>query len=236
MYTIALCDDSKADIAVLTEYLKMIQEEYNFECVTFLDGTTLVESYNKGKRYDLIILDMCMEILDGIDTAKLIRKIDDNVPIIIVTATVQYAVDGYKVNASRYIVKPVDKTEFLNTVKEKLKSIAEKKNQFFNFTSNLGTTKVKLQDIYYFESDMRTIYIHLKKETFSFTGKISQIEEQLKDCGFFRVHKSFVINLYHTYNIFKDYVSMDNGEKVPVSKYKHKEVSEKLLEYMENDI
>ncbi len=67
---------------------------------------------NGGRKFDIIILDMLMKPLNGIETARLIRKYDSEVPILIVTGTVEYAMDGYQVNAYRYILKPVDKAYF----------------------------------------------------------------------------------------------------------------------------
>lgn len=235
MYYIALCDDSRADVAVLAQHLNELKKEFQIEHIPFLDGKSLVKSYEEGRRYDLIILDMCMDELNGIETAELIRKMDDSVPIIIVTATVQYAVDGYKINASRYIVKPVCKEEFINIVRKTLDLSSKKRSKFFTFKSDCGMTKVKMDDIYYFESDIRTIHLVTKDSNLTFTGRISKVEEQMKCEGFFRAHKSFIVNLNHVYNIFKDYVTLDNGTKIPLSKYKRKDIGSQLLTYMENN-
>lgn len=78
----------------------------------FLNGRELVHQYERGRKFDIIILDMLMKPLNGIETARLIRKYDSEVPILIVTGTVEYAMDGYQVNAYRYILKPVDKAYF----------------------------------------------------------------------------------------------------------------------------
>lgn len=234
MYYIAICDDSLADLSTITGHLSKLKKTCQLEYITFSSGEELFQSYHDGRRYDLIILDMCMEGMNGIETATLIRKLDETVPILIVTATVQFAVEGYKINASRYIVKPVKRDEFNAIVQDTLEKTSRRRGHYFTFSAESGTTKVKTEDIYYFESDIRTIYIVTKDARLCFTGKISKIEEQMQDCGFFRVHKSYIVNLQHVYNIYKDFVTMDNNEKIPISKYRRKEANQKLLEFMGN--
>ena len=83
---------------------------------------------------------MRMETMGGIEVAKHIRQLDDEVPILIVTATVDYAVEGYKVGAFRYIVKPVESGDFLSAVEELLDRQQKKQASIFSFPSISGTT------------------------------------------------------------------------------------------------
>lgn len=177
-----------------------------------------------------------MKPLNGIETARLIRKYDSEVPILIVTRTVEYAMDGYQVNAYRYILKPVDKAYFLQEVRTILTSIARLQNKYFSFTNEKGLFKIKTTDIYYFESNMRTLSVcHLGGKT-TFTGKISEVEESLSEQSFFRIHKSYVVNLKHIRNIFKDTVTLENGEELPLSRHRSKELRQQFLSYMKENI
>lgn len=124
MFYIALCDDEWQAVEILTGYLSEIKRSgLQLESVPFLNGRELVHQYERGRKFDIIILDMLMKPLNGIETARLIRKYDSEVPILIVTGTVEYAMDGYQVNAYRYILKPVDKAYFLQEVRTILTSI-----------------------------------------------------------------------------------------------------------------
>ena len=105
MYKVAICDDNPADLQLITDYLTEPEFHYPLELSSFHDGVELAQAYKKEGQYDLIILDMMMDRLNGIETALKIRKVDQNVAILIVTATVEYAIEGYKINAARYIVK-----------------------------------------------------------------------------------------------------------------------------------
>lgn len=113
MLYLALCDDSKDDLQEIMMCLgELKKENYRMEIMPYLTGTALIEAYAKGRRFNLLVLDMYMEPINGIETARQIRKIDTTVPILIVTSTIEFALEGYAVNAYRYLLKPIDKKLF----------------------------------------------------------------------------------------------------------------------------
>ena len=236
MFRIVLCDDSPADLMVLRGHLEQLKEKRPVDIISYTDGLDLLKDYKQKGFCDILVLDMRMETMGGIEVAKHIRRLDDEVPILIVTATVDYAVEGYKVGAFRYIVKPVEGSDFLSAVEELLDRQQKKQASIFSFPSINGTTKLMTDHIYYLESDLRTIRVVAKEGTFTFTGTISSLEEQLRPDGFIRIHKSFLVNVSHIYNIFKDSVTMDNKEVLPMSKHKRKEVNQEFLSYMEANL
>lgn len=237
MFYIALCDDEWPVVELLTGYLAEIKSPgLQLESVPFLNGRELVRQYERGHKFDIIILDMLMKPLNGIETARQIRQYDTEVPILIVTGTVEYAMDGYQVNAYRYILKPVDKAYFQEEVRTILTSIARVQNKYFSFTNEKGLFKVKTTDIYYFESNMRTLSVCHQGGKTDFTGKISDVEEALNEQDFVRIHKSYVVNLKHIRNIFKDTVTLENGEELPLSRHRSKELRQQFLTYMKDNI
>ena len=236
MFRIVLCDDSPADLMVLRGHLEQLKEKRPVDIISYTDGLDLLKDYKQKGFCDILVLDMRMKTMGGIEVAKHIRRLDDEVPILMVTATVDYAVEGYKVGAFRYIVKPVESGDFLSAVEELLDRQQKKQASIFSFPSINGTTKLMTDHIYYLESDLRTIRVVAKEGTFTFTGTISSLEEQLRTDGFIRIHKSFLVNVSHIYNIFKDSVTMDNKEVLPMSKHKRKEVNQEFLSYMEANL
>lgn len=236
MYKVAICDDNPADLKLIQGYLTDLGGHYPVELTAFLSGVDLARAYQTRGQYDLIILDMMMDRLNGIDTALKIRKIDEDVAILIVTATVEYAIEGYRINAARYIVKPVSKPDFQKIIRTIFQSIDKKRGACYSFPSKNGTTVIPMEDIFYFESDIRSIHISSRQGDHTFTGRISAVEEQTAGHGFLRIHKSFIVNLKHVHNIFKDSVTLDNGEVIPLSRHRHREVNQKFLEYMEEQI
>lgn len=234
MFFIALCDDSQYDLDILTDYLAELKKErLPIETTVLKNGEELIDLHKRGHRFDLLILDMFMKPINGIETAEGIRRYDETVPILIVTATEKFAVDGYKVNARRYLLKPVDKEDFLNEVRQVLNRSEQMNEKYFTFTGDSGVTKVPIQDICYFESEVRTITLVTEEERYEFSGKISEIAEQMIPYHFFRAHKSFVINFENVRNVYKDVITMKDGNQVPLSKHKAKDFRRSFLEYTE---
>lgn len=236
MFRVAICDDSPADLEILHRYLDEFKHGVPLEIVSYRDGKELADDYKKKNTFDLIILDMMMEHLNGIETARRIRTVDKDVILLIVTGTVEYAIEGYTVNASRYIVKPIEKNEFFRTLHNIVTLLEKRQEHIFTFPSISGFTRLDLEDIYYFESQLRQIRVVSSLGSYTYTGKISQIEEQTREHGFIRIHKSFIANMRHIHNIFKDSVTMDNREILPLSRHKHKEVQQQFLSFVEGEL
>ena len=212
MFRIAICDDNKYDIKTISSALDILREDgVELETAAYTDGFSLIKDFEKGTRYHLLILDMVMDSINGIETAKRIREHDVSMPILIVTSTREFALEGYLVNAWRYITKPLDTERFLDGSK--------------------GLTKLKLDDILYFDSNLHTITAHTLKEQYPFRGKLSQIEEDYADRDFFRIHKSYLVNLQHIKKISKLYVTLINDEVIDVSKLRAAALNDALLTY-----
>ena len=110
---IFICDDDKRDIARLKELINKYDSEnqIGFIVTGYNSGVELIEAVRKGNRVDIIFLDINMDIMDGLTVARKIRELLEDVPIILVTAFMNYALDGYKVRASRFLIKDdLDKT------------------------------------------------------------------------------------------------------------------------------
>ena len=112
MYKIAICEDNIEQ----REYIKnlIIDNNYfdNNEIEIFSSVENILVAYESGLRFSIILLDMQMDGIDGIETAKVIRKYDKNVRIVIITSIIEYAVEGYGINASDFILKPIDVLKF----------------------------------------------------------------------------------------------------------------------------
>lgn len=234
MFYIALCDDNPFDLSELSADLAELKDGgMHTEILTYVNGPSLVEEYERGRRFHLLVLDMLMEPIDGIETAKRIRKYDASVPILIVTSTVQYALDGYQVNAWRYLMKPVDKAVFVREVRDILKKQEAADAHYYIVSNEQGITKVRLDDILYFESDQHTIRLHTLAGEHVFRGALGDIEEKLAPQHFVRIHKSYLVNLRYVKTVFKNSIRMENGDEVFVSKYRSARLYEELLNYTE---
>ena len=151
----AICDDDKTDRIlvgkILQEKMKNRREpltiEY-FEC-----GEDLVEKYESGKqKYDLLILDIYMKYMDGMDAAKRIRRYDRNAAIIFLTTTPDYAVESYEVRATDYLLKPVSEGRMVEALNHFLEEHYPKVRQSLLMISGSSGRRIAYDDILYIES------------------------------------------------------------------------------------
>ena len=230
MFYIAICDDDPLERERLEKYLSALRDEgMPVEIKTFSNGYHLASAH-KLKPFHLILLDMLMEPITGLETAAIIRKTDPLVYIIFITVTAEYAVKGYSVDALRYILKPVDKDELLRVVKPILKEAIDYSQRSYVFSTIDGAQRIKLADILYFESNLRKISLNTFDGEHEFYGKINEIEKELDTQYFVRTHKSFVVNLRHIKNLQAESLTLENNTILPISRRRYKDILNKFLE------
>lgn len=235
MIRIAICEDEKEQQELLKNYIEKIFEELSikYSLDTFDSGEELLENYSKD--IDLILLDIQLGEINGMDTARKIRILDNNVEIIFITSLMEYALEGYKVRAYRYLVKPVKyddiKENIINCIKE-----LEIKNKYIIINKQGNQIKLDINEITYIEVQKETITINTLNEVYKINETMSNIEKEIDCIKFFRCHKSFLVNLEHV-KIIKQYVAiLENSEEVPVSRYRFKETKDKFFELIEDKL
>ena len=207
--------------------------DIEYEIKVYNSGDDLLEGYDKYT--DIILLDIQMDGLDGMETARKIREFDDNVEIIFITSFVEYALEGYEVNAYRYLLKPVKdenlRTSLINCLNDRnfvKRSIVIKE----------GDTRIKisLKDIMYIEVQGNDITVHTLKDTYRTKGTMSNFETEINSNMFVRCHKSYLVNLEYIKSI-KRYTSiLVNDEEVPLSRNKYKEIKDRFFEMIEDKL
>lgn len=232
MLNIAVCDDEKYISDFLQKSVMDCLAKADLEgCVTvFDDGQPLVDLYKAEKaNFDIILLDITMSKCDGMTAAKIIRSFDSNVMIVFVTASAEYVFSGYEVRAFRYILKPELLHGFTGVFRECLDEITKSNEIRFTFQKASETVSLPLRDIIYFESDKRIINIVTPNDSYSFYGKLDDIENQLKKQDFVRCHQSFLVNAKKITSVKVNELSLNNGKSIPVSKRRAKETNEAFL-------
>lgn len=231
MITVAVCDDSKAMVesmkSCLEEYGKGIKHELRIFC--FDSGEALLDNYSC--KYDIVFLDIKMPGINGIETAEKIREKDKNVIIIFLTSLIQYALDGYKVNASNYLIKPIQKKRLKMEMNRWISELEQKENPFITVHNDSGTYKILLKSISYVETYNRNLLIHTTKGNILCYWKLRDLENKIGQYGFSRNHSSFLVNLFFVENIEKMDIRLSTGELIPIGKSKKKEFMEQLASY-----
>lgn len=232
MIRIAICEDEKATQILLDNYLNNILKHINkeYEIQKYSSGEELLES--ELNNIDILLLDIQMGQINGMDTARKIREVDDNMEIIFITSLIDYVQEGYEVRAYRYLLKPIELEELKKHVLTCIKEIEKNKNQYILIKNKSNTYKIYSNEITYIEVQKKDMLIHTINKDFNARYSLEKIEKDLNVEEFVRCHKSFIINLNYVENIKSNVAILDSGEEVPISRYRHKDVKEKFLKFL----
>ncbi|MEG1775183.1 MAG: LytTR family DNA-binding domain-containing protein [Clostridia bacterium] len=211
---IAVCDDLEDERRSLIGHLHAY---FNSATVReFENGAELVAAHAK-ERFDLMLLDMLMPGLNGIETAEKIRAFDDQTPIVFVTSTEDFALQSYRVLAFDYLLKPVTTDAMQRCLARFVKYTPD---QRFLTVDYLGVrTDILLCNIIYLESDLRKVHLILSgSKTLSLTAKLDRFFSLTAEPDFCRCHKSFIVNLNHVEAIEGENFRMTDGSMIRISR------------------
>ncbi|WP_050607422.1 LytR/AlgR family response regulator transcription factor [Clostridium niameyense] len=230
MYNIAICEDNTIQLKQISNLFNRysINENVKFNIDTFYTGEQLLaQDYN---HYDIIVLDIQMAQLNGIEVAKIIRKSNETLKIVFITALEKYWPDGYTVNAFRYFLKPLDEDVIYNEIKNLIATI----NKIFITVENNGILKkILISDITHLEIAGRNVIIHTNNSrNYVSSYKLKHWNEKLQPFGFANPHNSFLVNLNYVVEIHKDRITLLNGETLYVSQRKFKDFKKKFMEFL----
>lgn len=233
MFKIAICDDERyyrdKIYQLVTLYLRKHQLEASID--TFLSGKIFLELTDNLVKYDIVFMDISMEEINGIETAKQMRAYQSNTYLVFVTSFMDYVLDGYKVEALRYVMKDsleVGVVEAMNTVLKKM----ELCQVTFSFIE--GEKTLYTDNILYIESKKhKSVFTYLETERMNYQiyEKLDHIEQRLNGYGFLRIHKSYLVNMKHIRKISNYKVVLDCGEELPVPRLKFQAVREAFVLY-----
>lgn len=232
---VAICDDDIMMTSIIEEMLVEIEkkEKIKIDIDVFFDGKNLITAFEQGIEYQIIYLDIEMKDLDGIQTARYIRKIDVNTLIIYMSGYEEYLKELFEVEPFRFLSKPIEKEKFEKYFKDAYRRLQlDKEILMIHFKNDFF--RVSIGKIIYFESNKRYIYVIMENRKYMFYGKLNDVEKQMEKSGnvFLRIHQSYLVNYKFVERINSTNVRMYNGKELPVSEDRQKALKEKLCELM----
>lgn len=226
---IAICDDQAECRHQAEQAIRNCLKGTDLLIDTFKDGMSFLRSSQKSS-YDLVFLDIEMPEMDGITLAKRLRKLHNDVPIIFLTSHIEFALEGYEVNALRYLTKPVDMSKLREVLSYTLRQMQEQRIIWVK--DDLCEKKIYIKDILYMESQNQNVLISTTTDTYSVRYNLSDYEEELRKDDFFRIHRGYLVSLGHVKSIGKGEVLLDDETILPVSRSKEKALKEALWHYI----
>lgn len=220
MLKIAVADDEEECLKKIEEYLRRI-ENCDFDCFLTKDASSLLEKYKEGKFFDIIFLDIEMDDVNGIETAKFINEMYGKTIIIFTTGYQQYVKEAFYVNAFQYMFKPIAFDDFKYELFRAVHAL-QLRNQKYVINYNYEKIALECSDILYIETRERHLVAKTRENEYVYNGTISEEERKLSKCGFSRAEQGCIINLCHIKKISRTAVEMDNGEIKYISKRLYK--------------
>lgn len=230
---VAIVEDDEPTRKQLLSYLKRYEEEKGtaVQVETFSDGIYFAEKYEYDTMFDVILLDIEMEQLDGMKTAEQIREKDENVVIIFITNMAQFAVEGYRVRALDFVVKPVNYFIFSEKIKKAERKNESRMEKFVIVKSREHIYKIHTKDIIYIEVKNHELTYHLTTTEYTCRGNLKKIEKELEKLAFARCSVSFLVHLTHIKKLEKGQLLMDNGDVLPIGRTRYTEFMNALTDY-----
>lgn len=230
MVKLAVCDDEPE---MINSLLSRLRTYYANDCIimTYSDGASLISEHSR-ERFDAIFLDIAMPGLNGMEIAEKIRENDRHVKIIFVSNRKELAYKGYIYDAFRFVRKS-NLDEELREAVSSLNDALLFQNEKLAFKTDTGDVVRAAKEIQYFEADGHIIFLVCKDRTIRINGTLQDYEERLKNIGFIRTHKGFLVNFRYIHSVEKNAVILTCGTRIPLSRKRIKETKAKINYFQE---
>ena len=209
---VAVVEDEKEQREQLQTYITQYAQEagMSIEVELFPSGRELLEGYSS--KYDVILLDIEMPEIDGMETARQIRTQDEEVVLMFVTNLAQYAINGYGVGALDFVLKPVNYYTFSVRFARAIARARQRENGQILLNLPDCVRKINTQQIYYVEVQNRMLHYHTEEGEFVLRGTMQQAEQQLERYHFVRCNHWYLVNLRHVTELRRDTVLVGETE------------------------
>ncbi|HAT4314020.1 TPA: response regulator transcription factor [Clostridium perfringens] len=240
MLNICLCDDDENVLEYYTNKINKVSEENNFifTIETFTSGESLIfELEDNPNRFNIIIADIIMKNINGIEATKILRRNGYNGIIIFLTSSKDFALDSFSVEPLNYILKNDDYDKFNNVFLKAAEQVNKISNKNIVVYSKRQKKIINLDSIIYIESLNKKVILHKTSgdsEEINYIFK--ELYEKIKKYGFIRCHKSYIVNAKYIQTFNKIECKLQKGIVVPIGRKYSKDFRNDFLENEFNNI
>jgi len=229
---ILMVEDSDGDAATLEGHVRRFASERELD-VSVLRLSSALEFAERRPEADLILMDIDMPGMTGMEAARVLREDDHTTPLVFVTSLAQYAVEGYQVDALDFVVKPVAYEDFAARMRRAMRRVTQNSGRTIVVSNRQETRVLSLAELSFVEASNHDLVYHLTNgETVKARGRLSALEAELSDTTFTRFSKSVIANLSHVRRIRGDEVEMAGGGTVWLSRSCKKPALEAITKYL----
>jgi len=187
---------------------------------TFDSAEAFLFAFAEDQSFDILLLDIQMQAMDGVALAKEIRKENDILQIIFITGYPDYIAEGYDVSALHYLMKPVDEQKLfavLDRAAARVKAFGSSSRRTILFPKGGGSVRIPAADIHYAEAFSHYVTLYTRDGQQDFNMRLSDMEQLLGE-GFFRCHRSYIVAMKHVRRVTRNAMVLDCGKEIPLSR------------------
>lgn len=227
----AICDDEAAQLTYLSDQVRgwARRDGNSVRLSLFPSGEAFWIQYEQEKDFDLLLLDIEMGKISGVELARRIRRENADVQILFITAYPDFMAEGYEVAALHYLMKPVREERLLAAL-ERAAANLKKAERYEIFCTGGETVRISLGEIVSVEAFSHEVEVTARKGSFRVEETISGLEKRLGD-GFVRCHRSYLAALKYVRKITRTDVVMDTGARLPLSRRRYDAVNQAFIHY-----
>ncbi|MHB8129256.1 MAG: LytR/AlgR family response regulator transcription factor [Mobilitalea sp.] len=235
---IAICDDNISDlsnmVSIVNDYKALQRDKHKIEYTAFHSAVDLIAAMESGQRYELVLLDVLMPLMTGIDAAKEIRQFNQDVKIIFSTSSPDYAVESYTVRAYYYALKPIWKEKLFILLDKVISEIEMHAGVSLLIKSKTGLTRFYIDRLEFAEVIGRTILYHMTDNSvIEASGSITELEKELlSNLCFIKPHRSYIINMDHVSTLSQREIKMQSFTLVPMAKANYNTVKSAYMSHV----
>lgn len=217
MLKIAIVEDEAESIEQIQNYMEEYRKEHwkEIQVTAFVDGSQIMENYKAD--YDIIFLDIEMPVMNGMETAEKIRKVDKDVVLVFITNMAQYAISGYSVGALDFILKPINYSTFSVRLTRAINRVKKRESGVILLSLPDGVKKLKTMQIYYVDVQNRMLHYHTDEGEYVLRGTMQNAEKLLAQYSFVKCNHWYLVNLRYVSEIRKD-IAIVAGNELEISR------------------
>lgn len=239
MIYIAICDDNEKTVGILKNKVTAFLKDNNVfaDVNVYTQSRMLQYDIEEGKHYDLILSDIEMPYIDGMDLAAYIKRYLPEVLIIFITSYLKYAIDAFELSIFRYIPKNSLNVRLPHALRDAINMITLQADQYYTIEMPSRIEKIPYNKILYIQREGKNSVITLTDNSITKVRKsLTQVFKEFKSEDFIYVDRGDIVNLAHIMRIKDSIVELKNGIRLPASHSKLKQIKAKLSDFWEKQI
>lgn len=235
---IAVCDDDEQELAHLRELITEYQlsRGVSNDCRFFNNSTDFLCDM-KGGEYDLILLDVLMPGISGVQVARELRELDKNVKLIFISSSPEFAVESYRVGAYYYLLKPADAKSLFPLLDKAGSELFMQEERGLVLKDRKGVVMISFAGLEYVEVINKTVSFHMADGVIrEVTAALADVEEKLsRRPEFVKTHRSYLVNLKYVQSIGISSIVTKHEHIIPVSRRRRNQIQDVYVRFLHQE-